>query len=112
MGPHPHGLRFRRRIRAGLAPLAQADSFFSSLLVLIVSNHEIAKVLREISAFLELEGVGFKPRAYEKAAEAVEANEEPVAHLFEGGGEKAVATNPGVGKSIAQKIAARIRKKE
>jgi DNA polymerase (family 10) len=67
-------------------------------------NHDIAKALREIAAYLELEGVGFKPRAYEKAAEAVEANEEPVAHLLEEGGAKAVATIPGVGKSIAQKI--------
>jgi len=35
VGPHPHGLRRRRPIRAGLAPLAQADSSFSSLLVLM-----------------------------------------------------------------------------
>ena len=71
----------------------------------MTSNRDIGKVLREISAYLEMEGVGFKPRAYEKAAEAVEASEEPVARLVEEGGAKAVATIPGVGKSIAQKIA-------
>jgi len=71
----------------------------------MLSNHDIGSVLREISAYLEMEGVGFKPRAYEKAAEAIEATEESVARLFEEGGLKAVETIPGVGKSIAQKIA-------
>ncbi len=71
----------------------------------MVDNRDIGKVLREISAYLEMEGVGFKPRAYEKAAETVEASEEQVARLLEEGGAKAVATIPGVGESIAQKIA-------
>ena len=70
----------------------------------MTDNHDIARMLREISAYLEMEGVGFKPRAYEKAAEAVEACEAPMDRLFEEGGTKAVATIPGVGKSIAQKI--------
>ena len=71
----------------------------------MVSNRDIGKLLREISAYLEMEGVGFKPRAYQKAAEAVEAMEVPVPRLFDEGGAKALATIPGVGKSIAHKIA-------
>jgi len=71
----------------------------------MVSNRDIGRLLREISAFLEMEGVGFKPRAYQKAAEAVEAMEVPVPRLFDEGGAKALATIPGVGKSIAHKIA-------
>ncbi len=70
----------------------------------MVTNRDIGKGLREISAYLEMEGVGFKPRAYEKAADAVEAMEEPVSKLFAEGGVKGVATVPGVGKSIAEKI--------
>ncbi|MEE9180251.1 MAG: DNA polymerase/3'-5' exonuclease PolX [Vicinamibacteria bacterium] len=70
----------------------------------MVTNRDIGKGLREISAYLEMEGVGFKPRAYEKAADAVEAMEEPVSKLFAEGGIKRVATVPGVGKSIAEKI--------
>ena len=69
------------------------------------SNEEIGRVLREIALFLEMEGVAFKPRAYEKAAQSIEAMEHPVAELYQTGGEKAVATVPGVGKSIAEKIA-------
>ena len=70
----------------------------------MVTNRDIGKVLREISAYLETEGVGFKPRAYEKAANAVEAMEESVSKLFAEGGVKGVTTVPGVGKSIAKKI--------
>ena len=70
----------------------------------MVTNRDIGKVLREISAYLEMEGVGFKPRAYEKAADAVEATDEPVSKLFSEGGSKKVATLPGVGKSIAEKV--------
>ena len=68
------------------------------------ANRDIGKLLREIGAFLEMEGVAFKPRAYEKAALAIEAMEEPVASLHQKGGAKRVATVPGVGKSIAEKI--------
>ena len=69
-----------------------------------MTNRDIGKVLREISAYLEMDGVGFKPRAYEKAADAVEATDEPVSRLFAEGGVKGVATVPGVGKSIAEKV--------
>jgi DNA polymerase (family 10) len=75
-----------------------------------MTNAEIARVLNEIAAFLEMEGVQFKPRAYEKAAHAVESLEEPLAEVFERGGIKAVEKIPGVGKSIAEKIAALVQK--
>ncbi len=67
-------------------------------------NDEIGRALREIALFLEMEGVAYKPRAYEKAAQSIEAMEHPVAELYESGGEKAVGTIPGVGKSIAEKV--------
>ena len=68
------------------------------------TNRDVGKLLREIGAFLEMEGVAFKPRAYEKAALAIEAMEEPLASLHQKGGAKLVATVPGVGKSLAEKI--------
>ena len=43
-----------------------------------VSNAEIAASLREMALFLEMDAVPFKPRAYEKAAQAVEALERPL----------------------------------
>lgn len=69
-----------------------------------MTNAEIARVMREISVFLDMEGVAFKPRAYEKVAYAIEAVDEPIADIYRRGGIKAVAEIPGVGKSIAEKI--------
>lgn len=69
-----------------------------------VSNQEIADVLRWIAEYLEMESVLFKPRAYEKAAGAVESLSEDVSEIYEKGGLKAVEDIPGVGVSIAEKI--------
>src|SRR5213594_1300788 len=73
-----------------------------------MTNAEIARVLREIAVFLDMESVPFKPRAYEKAAYAIEAVDEPIAAIYKRGGIKAVEEIPGVGKSIAEKIVALI----
>ena len=67
-------------------------------------NADIATVLREIALFLAMEGEPFKPRAYEKAAQSIEAAAEPCSELFASGGVKQLATIPGIGKSIAAKI--------
>jgi DNA polymerase (family 10) len=69
-----------------------------------VSNHDVANALLEISLFLEMEDVPFKPRAYEKAAHVVETLGRSVADLCREGGSKALDAIPGVGKSIAAKI--------
>ncbi len=67
-------------------------------------NLEIAKILYEIADFLEMEGVAFKPYAYQKAGLALETLEEDVEEIFKIGGVKAVEKIPGVGISIAAKI--------
>jgi DNA polymerase (family 10) len=69
-----------------------------------MTNADIARVMREIAVFLDMEGVPFKPRAYEKVAYAIEAVDEPIADIYKRGGIKAVEQIPGVGKSIAEKI--------
>ena len=69
-----------------------------------MTNAEIARVMREIAVFLDMEGVQFKPRAYEKVAYAIEAVDEPIAEIYKRGGIKAVEEIPGVGESIAEKI--------
>src|SRR5262249_38987789 len=61
--------------------------------------------LREMALFLEMEGVAFKPRAYEKAAHAIESHASPLADLFRSGGADAVQEVPSVGKGIAERIA-------
>ena len=69
-----------------------------------VTNEEIAKILYEIGEYLEMEGVAFKPRAYEKAAETIQGLSEDVREIYRNGGLKAVEKIPGVGQSIAEKI--------
>ena len=68
------------------------------------SNTEVANALREMSLFLEMDGVPFKPRAYEKAALAVEALDRPLAEIEAKQGLKGVDALPAVGKGIAERI--------
>lgn len=68
------------------------------------TNAEIAARLREMALFLEMRGVRFKPRAYEKAADAVAGFERPIAALFAEGGVKALGQVPHVGTGIAERI--------
>ena len=70
----------------------------------MISNAEVAKVLREIGEYLEMQGMAFKPRAYEKAADAVAGSGEQVSEIYEKGGLKTLEEIPGVGASIAEKI--------
>lgn len=69
-----------------------------------MKNKEIAEILYSIADFLEMEGVAFKPYAYERAAVTLDALEEDVEDLYKKGGSKALEEIPGVGKSIAEKI--------
>ena len=68
------------------------------------SNKEIALVCDEIGYFLEMEGVAFKPKAYEKVAEVIFDLSEDVFDTYIRGGLKALENIPGVGISIAEKI--------
>jgi DNA polymerase (family X) len=69
-----------------------------------VKNAEVARVLREIAAFLDMQSVPFKPRAYEKAADSVLALGDPLEDVYARGGLRALENIPGVGKSMAAKV--------
>jgi DNA polymerase (family 10) len=69
-----------------------------------MKNHEVARILKDISILLDMDDVQFKPRAYEKAALTIEALEEDVEKIYAEGGIKALKQIPGVGESIAEKI--------
>jgi len=73
------------------------------------SNAEIASALREMALFLEMEGVPFKPRAYEKAALAVEAEARPLHEIEVSEGEKGIGRLPTIGRGIAERIVELIR---
>jgi DNA polymerase (family 10) len=67
-------------------------------------NTELARVFRDLAAYLEMDDVPFKPRAYEKAAQAIESHDRPLTEVYRAGGEKALREIPGIGKSMAEKL--------
>ena len=69
-----------------------------------MKNQEIAKIFYEIAFFLEMEGVQFKPFAYQKAAITLEGLEEDVEEIYKREGFEGLKKIPGVGESIAKKI--------
>lgn len=75
----------------------------------VPGNAEIAARLREMALYLEMEGVAFKPRAYEKAASAVASCDTPLHELLAEGGTRALDALPSVGKGIAERIAELVR---
>ena len=70
-----------------------------------MQNYEIARVLHEIGIYEEIKGEKFKPRAYEKAALYVGSLNEELHTIYNKGGIKALTELPGIGKSIAVKLA-------
>jgi DNA polymerase (family 10) len=69
-----------------------------------MKNQEIAKIFYEIAYFLEMEGVKFKPYAYEKAALTLEGLEKDVEEIYKKEGFEGLRKIPGIGESIAKKI--------
>lgn len=69
-----------------------------------VTNSQIADLLYEIGEFLAMDEEPFKPRAYEKAGDAVLDLSVPVVEIYKTSGIKGVEDIPGVGKSIASTI--------
>jgi len=69
-----------------------------------VKNQEIANIFYEIADFLEMEGVKFKPYAYQKAGFALESLEKDIQEIYKEGGRSALLKIPGVGENIAEKI--------
>ena len=69
-----------------------------------MKNKEVAKLFNEISEYLEMEGVAFKPYAYQKAAMTLETLKDDLGDLYRQGGLKALKKIPGIGESMAAKI--------
>ena len=70
----------------------------------IIKNSEIAQIFYEISDSLKMQGVAFKPQAYEKVADIISDLQKSLGDIYKEGGLKALESVPGVGKSIALKI--------
>ena len=69
-----------------------------------MDNTNIAHIFYQISEYLAMEEIPFKPRAYEKVARTIESLEEPVEQIYKSAGLKGLKEIPGVGISIAETI--------
>ncbi len=67
-------------------------------------NVELAKIFTDIARFLEIDGVAFKPYAYERASYSIGALSQDVGEIYSKGGVKALMEIPGVGRAIAEHI--------
>ncbi|XOB40855.1 MAG: hypothetical protein ACKKMW_02195 [Candidatus Nealsonbacteria bacterium] len=67
-------------------------------------NKKVAQILYEIGELLDIQGVAYKPKAYRKAAKALEDLKENIAQIYKKEGVKGIKKIPGIGESIAKKI--------
>ncbi len=65
---------------------------------------ELSKIFHEFSYIFEMQGVAFKPRAYQLASESISAFGDEVEGVWHKGGIKALKELPGIGQSIVEKI--------
>lgn len=75
-------------------------------------NQKIAKILYRIKELLEIKGVAFKPKAYQKAGTSLENLQRDIAEIYEQEKIKGLEKIPGIGKSIAKKIEEYLKKGE
>lgn len=84
-----------------------------------MTNQELAKEIAEMAAYYEMEigpetkmgdPLRFKPRAYERAAQAIDSYPEPLEEIFRHGGEKEIVKQiRGVGPGIAGHVASLLK---
>ncbi|MEK7579741.1 MAG: DNA polymerase/3'-5' exonuclease PolX [Patescibacteria group bacterium] len=67
-------------------------------------NPEISKIFQEMAVLLDMKGVAFKPRAYEKAALIIENLNEDVGEIYKQGGLDALLEIQGIGQGMAERI--------
>lgn len=67
-------------------------------------NEEIAKIFHHLGVFLEMEGVDFKPAAYQRAAAILRTLNQSVADIYRTSDIKGLEALEGIGKNLAYKI--------
>lgn len=75
-----------------------------------MANQKIAKILYEISEYLEIKGIVFKPKAYKKAAMSLQDLNQNISLIYKKHGIKGLKKISGIGESIAEKIEEYLKK--
>lgn len=69
-----------------------------------MNNQILSKIFYEISEYLKMDEVPFKPYAYQRAAMFLEGLEEDVQDIYDKDGIKGLIALEAIGKSIAELI--------
>ena len=69
-----------------------------------MANKELAKIFYEISDYLKMDNIPFKPAAYRRAALTIDGLEEDIEAIYKKKGLNGLKDIPGIGESIALKI--------
>ncbi len=69
-----------------------------------MTNKQIAALLQKVAEAYELQGVQWKPRAYDRAAQSIETLDRDVKEVYDEAGVKGLQKIPGVGKAIAHHL--------
>ncbi len=64
----------------------------------------LARIFSEISSYLTIQEIPFKPQAYQRAAGALEVFSADIRKIYQQGGRLGLEAIPGVGKGLAEKI--------
>ncbi len=67
-------------------------------------NQKLAHLFYQLAIYLEMDEVQFKPRAYERVAQEIEAMEEDLGEIYRLGGRQGLKKISGIGEGIADKI--------
>lgn len=67
-------------------------------------NQELSKIFSQLALYLYIKEVPFRPQAFERVAETLEALGEDVGEIYQKQGMKGLEEIPGVGKGIAEKM--------
>jgi len=73
-------------------------------------NKKLSKIFYEIANLLEIEGTAFKPKAYRKAAQALDNLKTDILLIYKEEGFKGLKKIQGIGKSIAEKTEEYLKK--
>jgi DNA polymerase (family 10) len=90
--------------RSGAVTMSSINNFLKRPFKMSSNNRQLAKVFNDMARFLQMEGVAFKPYAYQRAALSLETLNEDVGEIYRRGGIKALMEISGVGKAIADHI--------
>ena len=64
-------------------------------------SKKLARIFSEISSYLTIQEIPFKPQAYQKAAGALEVFSADIRKIYQQEGRLGLEAIPGVGKSLA-----------